>query len=173
METDDFVTATVSDGRAAARAVLPGRHTVEKRTPRAISAYRMPAVSRDPGLSRYAIRRILSSFAVTHARVAAEAHPWIDLRAQAPCLSPIHRVSRLGAASVHDANQRWARKRAKSGGRFSAKARTPSCASGERANSCRPLKASAPCAARCSVSLLKDCLRKRRAVGERARISSA
>jgi hypothetical protein len=44
------------------------------------------------------------------------------------------------------------RKGAKSGGRFSAKARTPSCASGERANSCRPLKASAPCPARCSVS---------------------
>src|SRR2546423_458752 len=62
---------------------------------------------------------------------------------------------------------------AKSGFRFSSKACTPSRASADAANSCRPLNASAAWPARCSLSWLNDCFKKRSAVGERARISSA
>src|ERR1035441_129713 len=73
----------------------------------------------------------------------------------------------------YDDSEARLRKGVKSGERFSLKARIPSWASREPANSFRPLKASAACPASCSVSRLNDCLRKRKAVGESARISSA
>src|SRR5690606_15041130 len=82
---------------------------------------------------------------------------------------PLKAVPRNGFSYTETRSRYWP----KFGARFSAKAVTPSLASGVSPKLSRPVEATLPVATKCSVSVFNDCFRKRSAVGDITSISSA